>query len=318
MSDELETLGAASSGAIVTRQSADLVGSPCRNCGTLVTKRYCTNCGQLAASFHRPVWSLLGETISDSLALDGRVARSLPLLFFRPGRLTRNYTTGKRARYVPPFRLLLLASLLFYLVLFAMIGQADWWKDIHFTANESGVAVDVDQADSLEDFVGQDGKVDREKASEFLERNSPDETQRAIIDRGLDIVEDPRLFLAGLERWAPRLSLLLIPSTIFVIALLHFWRRRMYIYDHAVHALHLHAWLFLTGTIMLFAVPLGGGWVLASYSVYTLVYIGRSFVVVGQTNIWMAGMRTVLLLVYWLVSIITMTGIAMVLSGMAA
>jgi len=121
MSVDLETAGAASIGGLSTRQSADLAGQPCRNCGELVEQRYCTNCGQLAASFHRPILSLIGETISDIFTVDGRLARTLPVLLFRPGRLTKNYTEGKRARYVPPFRLFLLASLVFYLVLFALV-----------------------------------------------------------------------------------------------------------------------------------------------------------------------------------------------------
>ena len=320
MSGELETLGAASSGAIIDRQTADLSGEPCRNCGADVDGRYCPRCGQLAASFHRPVWSLFGETIADSLALDGRLARTLPLLFFRPGRLTKNYTDGKRARYVPPFRMLLLASLLFYLTLFALIGNAEWWNDVRINAAASLAEqeqVSGENNSDIDEILLPDGTIDRERARELLDEDTGAD-QVAVIERFYDIVEDPRLFIAGLERWAPRLSLLLIPTTILVIALMHVWRRRLYIYDHAIHALHLHAWLFLTGTIVMVAVPFVGGWLAWTYLAYAVLYIGRSFQVVGGTNIVMAGLRTLILLLSWVVSIVVLTISAVILSGIAA
>ena len=111
MSNELETVGLASIGGLSPGGKADLSGEPCRNCGEMVNQRHCPRCGQLAASFHRPFIALVWDSISDSFALDSRLSRTLPLLFFRPGLVTRRYVEGRRARYVPPFRLFLLSSL---------------------------------------------------------------------------------------------------------------------------------------------------------------------------------------------------------------
>ena len=138
MTSELEAAGGASIGGLSSATKADLSGQPCRNCGHDVSERFCPNCGQLAASFHRPIWSLIGETISDAFALDGRLARTLPTLLFRPGRLTKAYTSGKRARYVPPFRLFLLASVIFYLSLFTIIANNGWITDIQVGNNSDG------------------------------------------------------------------------------------------------------------------------------------------------------------------------------------
>jgi len=46
---------------------------------------------------------------------DGRLARTVPLLFLRPGVLARDYMEGRIARHVPPFRTFLVALLLFIL-----------------------------------------------------------------------------------------------------------------------------------------------------------------------------------------------------------
>ena len=166
MSMELETLGAASAGGLTTRQSADLAGEPCQNCGTITGERYCPNCGQLAASFHRPIWSLVGETISDTLTLDGRLARTLPVLAFRPGRLTKNYISGKRARYVPPFRLFLLASLLFYLMLFSLLGDGSWMKDVR-VMDQDGATIATEEV--LDAVRAENGDIDREALRAALE-----------------------------------------------------------------------------------------------------------------------------------------------------
>ena len=51
------------------------------------------------------------------MALDGRVVRTLPNLMGRPGRITRDYLKGRRARYMPPLRLYIVASLIFFLLI---------------------------------------------------------------------------------------------------------------------------------------------------------------------------------------------------------
>lgn len=315
MTQEIETLGGLAIGGLTTKQDADLSGQPCRNCGKPVSGRYCDHCGQLAASFHRPIWSLLTETLSDTLALDGRLSRTMPLLLFRPGRLTQQYTSGMRARYVPPFRLFLLASLIFFFVVFAVVGNTQWFDDLKLSAGSEDSAIFVD-GEPVSPVFNEDGTVNRERTLEALADGSdlPPETD-ALTDRTFDIIDDPRLFLAGLEKWAPRLSLLLVPSTIFTLALLHFWRRRLYIYDHAIHALHLHTWLYLTGAAVLLCSPFLGGWFVYIYAICAIIYVCRSLMVVADTNVFMAGIRTLSLLISWFVLVIITTVSVAVLSA---
>ena len=111
-------------------------GMPCRNCGALIEIRFCTNCGQLGADFHRPVWDLVSSSISDMFSLDGRLWRSLPMLMLRPGRMTKEYIDGKRARYVPPFRLFLLTSVIFFLTVFTVLEHQPWMKELKFNLGQ--------------------------------------------------------------------------------------------------------------------------------------------------------------------------------------
>lgn len=90
----------------------------CLNCGTILAGQYCGQCGQRASSRLISVWELLRDAFGDLLELDSRVWQTLIPLAIRPGRLTRDYLRGRRARFMPPFRTYLVLSLLFFLVAF--------------------------------------------------------------------------------------------------------------------------------------------------------------------------------------------------------
>jgi len=319
MSSELEATGAASIGGLSSATKADLSGQPCRNCGHDVSERFCPNCGQLAASFHRPIWSLIGETISDAFALDGRLARTLPTLLFRPGRLTKAYTSGKRARYVPPFRLFLLASVIFYLSLFAIIANNGWITDIQVGNNSDGtVSISVGENEE-QTLVDADGVVDREVARELLRNNGDPEGGQTdeVADRLANVFENPRAFQAELKTWAPRLSVLLVPMTMLELILLHFWRRKIFVYDHAVHALHLHSWMYLTGTAVMLLTPLTGGIIWAWYGGAFAIYVWRSLMVSYGSGWLMSLLRLLNLLVFWIFIVFGLVLAAILVSGLA-
>ena len=101
----------------------------CANCGTELQGPVCHNCGQHADAYHRPVRGLLGEIIEGVFSLDGRVARTIPNLLGRPGRVTRGFLKGHRARYMPPFRLYIIASLIFFLLAPGFDDWANGWGE---------------------------------------------------------------------------------------------------------------------------------------------------------------------------------------------
>ena len=134
MEQDAEAAGLASAGGLSNGVHHPVEkGAPCKNCGMRVEERFCTNCGQLGADFHRPIWDLVSSSIGDMFALDGRLWSTLPALMLRPGRMTRDYIDGKRARFVPPFRLFLLTSVIFFLTVFWTLEHQPWLKELKFT-----------------------------------------------------------------------------------------------------------------------------------------------------------------------------------------
>ncbi|HEY8003893.1 MAG TPA: DUF3667 domain-containing protein [Phenylobacterium sp.] len=88
-------------------------GTPCANCGAELHGPYCHVCGQTADTHKRSILRLVWEAGEALFELDGRLLRTLPDLFFRPGRLARDYLEGRIVRHVPPFRTFLVALVLF-------------------------------------------------------------------------------------------------------------------------------------------------------------------------------------------------------------
>ncbi len=102
--------------AIYQADAAAAKTPDCPNCGTPLHGQYCWQCGQRSRVRLITLWELLRDAVGDLFELDSRLWRSLKPLLFRPGLLTSDYLAGRRARYMPPFRMYLVLSIIFFLV----------------------------------------------------------------------------------------------------------------------------------------------------------------------------------------------------------
>ena len=96
----------------------------CDNCGAELSGHYCSRCGQRAETEAHTVGHFMREAIEAFTHFDSRFWGTLRPLLRRPGFLTREYFAGRRARYLPPLRLYLIMSVLFF-VLNALIGSSN-------------------------------------------------------------------------------------------------------------------------------------------------------------------------------------------------
>lgn len=89
----------------------------CANCGALLTGSYCSECGQRHQD--QPVHHFrhfISEAVEDLTHADSRLWQTLIALLFRPGFLTREFLDGRRVRYLPPLRLYLVVSVIFFII----------------------------------------------------------------------------------------------------------------------------------------------------------------------------------------------------------
>ena len=87
----------------------------CKNCNSELVGLYCSECGQ--KNIESFTFSKLVKDFFDNIfSLDSRLFQTLKFLIIRPGFLTNEYWSGKRITYLPPFRLYLLTSILYFFI----------------------------------------------------------------------------------------------------------------------------------------------------------------------------------------------------------
>src|SRR3569833_174672 len=94
----------------------------CLNCNTELVGPFCAQCGQRALPPYPSVRELVTDAFWELSGWDGRFAATVRALFRAPGQLTLDFLEGRRARFISPLRLYLLASLLYFLVAAAVPG----------------------------------------------------------------------------------------------------------------------------------------------------------------------------------------------------
>lgn len=89
----------------------------CANCKAPTIGPFCAVCGQPHNVHRRSVAHLLHDFVKDILSFDSRILRTARALVAKPGELPLAFREGRTQRYVPPVRLYLFVSLLFFLFL---------------------------------------------------------------------------------------------------------------------------------------------------------------------------------------------------------
>jgi Protein of unknown function (DUF3667) len=91
----------------------------CRNCDANLGElpaNFCPACGQDTLNHPPAFWEFVHEFVTHYVALEGKLWKTLWLLFVKPAELTREYRAGRKQRYISPLRLYITASFLFFLV----------------------------------------------------------------------------------------------------------------------------------------------------------------------------------------------------------
>ena len=87
----------------------------CENCGALLTGEFCAKCGQHAIDYRRSIFRVLLDAADSFLNWDTKFLHTMNQLLIHPWQLTNDFNAGRRARYVHPLRLYLIASIVFLL-----------------------------------------------------------------------------------------------------------------------------------------------------------------------------------------------------------
>lgn len=93
-------------------------GETCLNCQLPLEKsdHFCPNCGQKNTTKKLSFGDFFIQFFSGMFNYDSRFQRTLRVLLFNPGRISKDYINGKRMRYANPFQFYLSASIIFFLI----------------------------------------------------------------------------------------------------------------------------------------------------------------------------------------------------------
>ncbi len=117
----------------------------CLNCGHMLQGPWCHHCGQPVKGMVRHFTSIIGDVADTLFEYDGRIWRTLVPLYFRPGRITCDFIAGRRMRYVLPFRLFFVLSVVTFLMLqFVFMPQG-----VGFNLTGSSSFADLDTRDAV-------------------------------------------------------------------------------------------------------------------------------------------------------------------------
>jgi hypothetical protein len=205
----------------------------CLNCEHPLSGEYCARCGQRSGPARTTLRRLIGELVSETFELDGRVARTIVPFLIRPGFLTLEYNRGRRRSYTAPLRLFLAMGVLWVMSSFA-IGQLR--PPPSGDGGDGGARVTIEDPDdpgSLVRVIGLEGTSvgdriqARISAFEALpEREQIHRVRKAAIDT------------------LPTVALALLPLFTVFLKLLFLGSGRT-IPEHAIFALHLHSFALL-------------------------------------------------------------------------
>jgi hypothetical protein len=182
MSGEIEAAGDAVTGAMLARaiepghgEAQGAAHGPCLNCGAALTGPYCAQCGQ-SGHIHRSFAAIGHDLAHGVLHFEGKIWTTLPELAVRPGKLTRRYIQGERAKFVSPFALFLFSAFLMYAV-FSLTSH-------HGAEHGARVKVDAETAAELKKEVAKaDAAVAQARAA--LGQKSLTGDERAALQENL-------------------------------------------------------------------------------------------------------------------------------------
>jgi hypothetical protein len=228
----------------------------CPNCGSEVVRNYCAQCGQRTRRT-QTIREFVRDNFEDQLTVDRKLPRTLAALFLKPGLLTREYMAGRIARYIPPFRLYLFASVLFFILLSFLSTRSEWFRltgqDVLAESRDTLAQASPDSGGlNLRLTVGERAWLDTTN----LQVNTGSGWLDEKVRRNLTLLSQlppgtamQRVTTTMIEE-LPKVMFLLLPVYALLLKLIYARRRRLYV-EHFVFALHLHAYSFFLFVIAL-------------------------------------------------------------------
>lgn len=264
----------------------------CPNCSYTFEdiNNFCPNCGQENHDLNVPVKHLIAEFFEGTLHYDTKFLKTLKYLLIRPGLLTEKFNIGQRASYVPPFRLYVFISFVFFFLV-AINHNILNLKASNNTKETAAVRQATAEAIKQEQLN-----------SGSIVRFDPQDSALAVMDTtngriGLEFGDTGRAnflenkfsqFLNNSEQSRAKLlknfslmMFVLMPFFAYLLYLFYIKQRRNYV-EHLMFSIHLHSFIFIVLSIVLllnYVLPSVDllGWVFLIVLIYTFIALRQVY-----------------------------------------
>ncbi len=237
-------------------QHEGVTAPKCDNCGAAVPGKYCSHCGQRFEHAIHSVLHFTREATEDLTHADSRLWSTIAALLFKPGFLTREFLAGRRVRYLPPLRLYLVLSVLFFLAI-GTVGRGP--RVVRFSQGNGIPSLTLVSPDKTDVLAAKPGET-LQQQQERLCKPEYDGPARALVNPLLE--KDCRVFLeysaggrdhALSEAFIHNLSramFIFLPALALVMKVMY-RRPRHYYVEHLLFFLHNHAFAFLVFALLI-------------------------------------------------------------------
>ena len=153
-------------------------GLDCLNCGQPQTgnENFCSYCGQKNTIKKLSLGVFVSNIFAGFFSYDSRFWTTFIPLLTKPGKVSKQYIQGKRARFVNPFQLYLNVSIIFFIIL----GISNKIDDVKIPVN------DMVNASKMADSIKQESEVKldsiiKKTQKEIVDKNPNDSTSAKVI-----------------------------------------------------------------------------------------------------------------------------------------
>ncbi len=104
----------------MSRTKKRVKSTSCPNCHEVfadINHNFCPYCGQENHTHKLPVTHFVMETLESLTHFDTKFLATLKDLVLKPGLVIKNYNNNKRSRYVPPIRMYVFITFIFFLII---------------------------------------------------------------------------------------------------------------------------------------------------------------------------------------------------------
>ncbi len=240
----------------------------CLNCSSYLGSGdlFCPQCGQKRiGSKDMSIIHIIGESFLDYFHFDSRFFRTIIPLMFQPGLLTLEFMKGRRRSYVEPFKLFLVISVIYFLLLpFSVETVSEQGEKAgnspapssavdkqqghtHFSVN--GLPVNSEAIDSMRN------EIDSTGMKPYVEKHFKKESwwTKLFMRQAIKImISTGQSLTTVMEHTASKLIFLLIPVLALLLKLFYLRGKRLY-YEHLIFSLHIHSFFFLFLVLCLLA-----------------------------------------------------------------